>query len=210
MASIRLPELTLALLLAAPGVATAQARTIFCCDIGGQPVCGDILPAACYGRGYREIGPQGTLLRYVPPPMTAEEAARHEQEERRRKEAEAVALRQRRLDRALLDTYPSEEVLIARRDRALADMDRTIADLRVREKGLLERKARLSQETEFYRGQQLPADLAEDLHNIEGEITAQRSVIDAKMREREAVKSRFEEDRSRYRELTAPSNARRR
>ena len=30
-----------------------RARMIYCCDVGGQPVCGDILPEACYGRAYR-------------------------------------------------------------------------------------------------------------------------------------------------------------
>ena len=41
-----------------PGEVRAQtttAKIVYCCDVGGQPVCGDILPAACYGRAYREV-----------------------------------------------------------------------------------------------------------------------------------------------------------
>jgi len=206
MASVRLVDLALLTALAAPVVATAQGRTIYCCDVDGRPVCGDILPSACYGRGYRELSTSGTLRRYVPPPLTAEEIALRDEKARRRKEAEAVALKQRRLDQALLETYPSVTAIADRRDRALADVDRTIADLRVREKELIARKARFERELGAYGGQKVPPGLAEDLHNVAGEIAAQRSIIDAKLRERELLRARFEEDRSRYLELTAPAS----
>ena len=40
------------------GGAAVRRRSIYCCDVGGQPVCGDIPPAACYGRAYREMSPR--------------------------------------------------------------------------------------------------------------------------------------------------------
>ena len=208
MASALKAKFALLLLLCAPLVASAQSRSIYCCDVGGQPVCGDILPAACYGRGYRELSPTGVLRRYVPPPLTAEEIHERDEDARRRKEAEAIALKQRRLDQALLDTYPNVAAITTRRDRALAEIDRTIADLQLREKSLLERRTKFAEEAKFYQGQSLPADLASDLHNIEGEINAQRTVITAKVRERESLRHRFEEDRRRYHELTAPATTR--
>ena len=69
--------LACALVLGAlPGAVQAQAqaggRTTYCCDVGGQPVCGDILPAACYGRAYREISPSGLVRRTVAAPLTPE------------------------------------------------------------------------------------------------------------------------------------------
>ena len=54
----------------------AGAASIYCCDVGGQPVCGDILPAACYGRAYREMSPSGIVRRTVPAPLTADELSR--------------------------------------------------------------------------------------------------------------------------------------
>jgi hypothetical protein len=50
----------------------------------------------------------------------------------------------------------------------------------------------------------MPADLENDIRSLDGEIVAQRSIIDAKMRERSAVLDRFEEDRRRYLILNAP------
>ena len=208
MASLRVADLALLVALLAPlaSVAQTSSRSIYCCDVGGQPVCGDILPAACYGRAYREISPFGTVRRHVPAPLTAEEIARRDEALRQRREAEAAALKQRRLDQALLETYPNAAEIEVRRDRSLAELDRTIADLRVRETELLARKARLAKEVESHRGRSLPHALVEDLLNVDGEIVAQRSIIDAKERERESIRQRFEEDRRRYHELTVPAS----
>lgn len=204
MGSVRLVDLMVAAVLALPLLAGAQGagRTIYCCEVGGQPVCGDILPPACFGRAYREISPQGTVRRHVPAPLTAEEIARRDEALRLRREAEELALKQRRLDQALLDTYPSAAEIEVRRDRAVTELDRTIADLRVRENSLVEMKAKLAREAEGFKGRQLPTDLAENMHNVDGELAAQRSVIVAKIREREAIRLRFDEDRRRYLELT--------
>lgn len=211
MASARLAELALLLALAMPLGAAAQTngRTIYCCDANGQQMCGDIFPTECYGRAYREISPLGIVRRHVPAPLTAEEIERRDEAIRQRKAAEAAVLKKKRLDQALLETYPSAAEIEVRRERALAEADRTIDDLRVRETELLARREKLAQEAEAHRGQPLPPDLADDLRNIDGEITAQRSIIDVKKREREAVRLRFDEDHRRYLELTVPAARRR-
>ena len=66
-----------------PGEVRAQtttAKIVYCCDVGGQPVCGDILPAACYGRAYREVSPSGLVRRTVAAPLTPEEIAEQTRE----------------------------------------------------------------------------------------------------------------------------------
>ncbi len=202
----RLAELVIVATLLLPLGAAAQntgARTIYCCDVGGQPVCGDILPTACYGSAYREISPSGTVRRNVAAPLTADEIARRNAEARLRRVEEAERMRQLRLDQALLETYRSVEDLDSRRDRELADLDRTLRDLRARESDLLELQRRIIVDAQdLQRGTKDPG-VMEDLRNLDGEILAQRSVIDAKLRERSAILDRFEEDRRRYLELTS-------
>ncbi|MBN8441974.1 MAG: hypothetical protein J0M28_09800 [Thauera sp.] len=203
----RFADLALALVLLVPPMAVAQngARTFYCCDVNGQPMCGDVLPQACYGRAYREISPQGTVRREIAAPLTAEEIARRDEEMRRRRLLEAESLKQQRLDRALLETYRDLPDLDYRRDRALGELDRSIATLRARESDLVLRQRALIQESAAIESRTVREGIAEDIRNLDGEIVAQRSVIDAKVRERDAVRSRFEEDRRRYIELTAPS-----
>lgn len=177
------------------------AKTIYCCDVGGQPVCSDMLPPACYGQAYREIGPQGVIRKKVPPPPSAEEIARRNAEAERRKEEEALAAKSRRLDQALLETYQNVDDLDRRRDRALADADRSLADLRVREEDLMERRKRILPDAEGKRGQQVTRAQAEALRDLDSELASHRSVMAAKVREREAVRQRYEADRERYLEL---------
>jgi hypothetical protein len=207
MASRRLAEIacTLALLAPLPAAAQAGARTVFCCEVGGRPVCSDILPAACYGQAYREMGPSGTVRRYVPAPLTAAEIARRNAEVQRQREAAEAVRKQRRLDQALLDSYQNAEDIERRWARDLADIDHTIEELRVREATLLERQRTLLEEAGARDGSQLPAALLDDLRDTEGEIEAQRSVINAKLRERGAMRASYEEARRRYLELTQPA-----
>lgn len=188
-----------------PAAAQAGAKSIFCCEVAGQTMCGDVLPAACYGRGYRELSPQGTVRREVQAPMSAEETARREEELRRRRLIELESLKQQRVDRALLETYRSLEDLDTRRDRALADLDRSIEILRQREADLTQRQRELIHEAAMSDARNVRQDITEDIRNLDSEIVAQRTVIDVKLREREAVRSRFDEDRRRYVELTQPA-----
>lgn len=195
-------------LLLALGAAPARAgggAAIFCCDVGGQPVCGDILPAACYGRAYRELSPAGIVRRTVAAPLTAEEIAQRAAAEHRRRAEEAERMRQVRLDQALLETYRSIEDLDSRRDRELRELDRSIRQLRAREAELLERQRGLIDEATRTDKSDVAASLETDIRLLDSEIVAQSSVIAAKMRERSAVLERFDEHRRRYVELTSAS-----
>lgn len=207
----RRTDLLLLALLALPFGAQAQGgRTIFCCeDDAGRPACGDKLPAVCFGKAYREISPQGTVRRYVAAPLTAEEIARRQAMERQQKADEARALQQRRLDEALLQTYASINDLDAQRDRSLADADKSMQEQRRRLEELEARRQKLAEEEAFYRDQELPRELANELRVIEAEIAAQRVVLDTKTRELEIIRSRFDENRRRYLELTGASPPRR-
>lgn len=193
-------------LVVLPAEAAAQAggRTIYCCDVGGQPVCGDILPAACYGRAYREMSPSGVVRRIVSAPLTAEEIARRAETERQRRAEEADRLRQLRLDQALLETYRSLQDLDSRRERELRDLDRSIRELRAREAELIERQQALIGEATQTDDSGVAASLEEDIRTLDSEIVTQSRVIAAKLRERGAVLDRFEEHRERYVELTSP------
>ena len=190
------------------GSALAQApraRVIYCCDVGGQPVCGDILPEACYGRAYREVSPSGTVRRIVAAPLTAEEIAARDAQARARRTEEAVRLKQQRMDEALLETYRSLQHLDTRRDREIGMLDRAIQSLRQREAELIERQHELIEEAAQAGEGNVPEITEDNIHSLDGEIIAQRSVIAAKMRERAAVLDRFDEDRQRYIQLTAPA-----
>ena len=183
----------------------AGAASIYCCDVGGQPVCGDILPEACYGRAYREVSPSGTVRRVVPAPLTPEEIAARDAEVNERRVEAALQLKQQRMDEALLETYRSLPQLDARRDREIGALDLAIQALRQREGELIERQRVLIEEAAQAGEGNVSPVLEENIQSLDGEIVAQRSVIAAKMRDRAALLDRFDEDRQRYIQLTAPT-----
>jgi hypothetical protein len=199
-------------LLLLGGGAVAGSTSITCCeDENGRRICADVLPPACYGKAYREIGPQGNVTRLVPAPMTAEERARVEQEEKARKALEGKAREQRRRDEALFQTYSSLEDLETRRERAVAEIEKDLTVAYRRETAAGERRVKLEQEAGAYTSAKkpVPAPLASQLEENEGEMTAQRSIMASKQRDLEAVKARYDADRRRYGELLAEKASRR-
>jgi hypothetical protein len=199
----------LGLLLLGVGAVAAPTSITCCEDDSGRRICSDVLPPACYGKAYREIGPQGNVTRVVPAPMTAEERARAEQEEKARKVVEEKAREQRRRDVALLQTFASLDDLEGQRQRAVADIERDMAVAQLREAEVLKRRAKLDREAEFFVPKALPSELANNLLENDGELNAQRSVIASKQRDLEAVKARYDADRRRYSELLAEKASRR-
>ena len=88
----------LVLLLVLDGSALAAGNLFCCIDTNGKQVCGDLLPQACYGKAYREIGESGRTLRFVEAPLTAEQRAQRAIEEEKRKVEEEKRKEQRRKD----------------------------------------------------------------------------------------------------------------
>ncbi|NMG29422.1 hypothetical protein [Aromatoleum evansii] len=203
MASRRSPELLVALLFGLTLANTAGAKVYCCEDANGRRQCGDVLPQACYGRAYREMGPQGTIKREVSAPLTADEIARRNAAEQQKKDDETRQAKQRRLDQALLETYASVEDLDRRRDKDVADIERSIEEARKRDKELRTKRQRFEKEAEFHKGRDLPRDLAANLRSIDSELASQGKLIEDKTRELEATRARFEADRARYVELSS-------
>ncbi|SIP89521.1 hypothetical protein SAMN05421829_101222 [Aromatoleum tolulyticum] len=203
MASRRSPEFLAALLLGLTLANTAGAKVYCCEDADGRRQCGDVLPQACYGRAYREMGPQGSIKREVSAPLSADEIARRRAVEQQKKDDELRQAKQRRLDQALLDTYASVEDLDRRRDREIGDIERSIEEVRKRDKELRTKRQRFEKEAEFHKGRDLPRDLAANLRSIDSELVTQSRLMEEKTRELEATRARFETDRARYVELSS-------
>lgn len=199
--------LLLALWTALPAWAqtpTVTKGSVFCCMDNGHQVCGDVLPMQCYGKGYREMSPQGTVRRLVEPPLTPEQLARREAEERARRAEQARLRAEQRRNQSLLETYSSVADIETRRDRALEGVDQELKRAEARQTQLLKKRESLNREAEFYARRPMPSPLAAALRESDSELAAQGSVIEAKKREVEAIRTRYEQDRQRYIALTDP------
>jgi hypothetical protein len=191
--------------------AGAESGRLYCCtDASGMYVCGDILPQACYGRAYRELGANGRTLREFAAPLSAEQRAeqraRQAAEEERRKQEAIVQKEQQLKDEALLATYSNLNDLEALRKRALGDANQVIGNAEARIAEIRAQRKKYEDEAEFYQKKTVPPEIEKGLADTEFEIKAQESIIEAKKKDLTDIEAKFEEDRKRFLDLRRGKN----
>lgn len=195
----RLGALAIVLGIGAPAIA---AGNFYCCvDANGKQVCGDLLPHACYGRGYRELGPNGQTLRYVEAPLTAEQRATRNAEEAQRKLEEAIVREKQRKDQALLNTYGSEKDIEYMRLRAQADVQKSINAAETKIVEIRTERKVFENEAEFYKKKKLPPEVQKGLSDADYEINVQEYLIASKKKELDLIRVKYDEDLRRYQEI---------
>ncbi|WP_301101306.1 hypothetical protein [Propionivibrio sp.] len=196
---IKIIRLTgLALLLGFCGPALAAGNLYCCIDATGKQVCGDLLPQACYGRAYRELGESGRTTRMVEAPLTAEQRAQRAAEEAQLKAEEAALREKQRKDQALLNTYGSEKDIEVMRVRAQDDVKKSIRAAEAKIVEIRIQRKIFENESEFYTKKQLPPEVQKGLRDADYEIKAQELVIESKKQDLEAIRLKYDEDRRRY------------
>ena len=201
----------LALLLATlTGTSALAAGNFFCCnDASGKQVCGDILPQACYGRAYRELGSNGQTIRTVDAPLTAEQRIQREAEEEKRKREEEKRKEQQRKDQALLNTYGTEQDIELMRKRAEGDVLKAIANAEKKIVEIRQQRKKFENEAEFYKKKTLPHEVKKGMDDADSDINSQEVFIAEKRKELEVIHAKYDEDKRRFVELISQRPPRR-
>jgi DNA repair exonuclease SbcCD ATPase subunit len=193
--------------------ARAAGRIICWKDESGKIVgCGDRVPPEFQGSATKELDSRGITRKTT---ETPEEAARRQAEERKQNEKRAedrkrLAEQQRR-DRALLATYGSEREIDERRDRELELVEDQIKQLDVSLRNANERRRDLEErrtvaEKDERLARTLPA-LQQELDDIGAEQRRLQERITSREKDMQAIRSRFDEQKQRYRELKGGASA---
>ena len=185
----------------AAGPAASGNRFYCCTDSTGTQVCGDILPQACFGRAYRELGSDGRTVREVEAPLTAEQRAHKAAEEEKRKEEEARAKEQQRKDQALTDTYANVDDIESMRKRSLEEINRSIKNAEARIAEIRTLRKKYENEAEFYKKKKMPAEVQKGLSDTEFEIKGQEAIIESRKKEIDTVQAKYDDDRKRFLDL---------
>ena len=157
------------------------------------------------GRPSTQLNSQGTVIKRSAAALTPEEVAAQEAEERKKREAAALAREENRKNRALLATYPSVKDLDDARARALANNAEAVRQIKLRMANLEQRRIKVAKEAEFYKDKPLPENVRRDAYEIESDLRAQQSLVEAKQKEVEAINARYDEDKRRYLLITGAS-----
>ena len=192
---------------AAPDAAAQAANRIFTCkDASGKTLTSDRPIPECQGREGRVLSTQGTTVKKIEAPMTAEQEAARDAEEVKKKEDAVKRSEQLRKDKALLNTYQNLDDLESKRQRALLQVEREMKDSERRVSFLEKQELEIRQEEEFFKKKQLPVELKRKLDENEGALRAERNLLRSKKDEIAQVNLKFDEDKKRYVELTAPAS----
>jgi len=195
----RLAALAIVLGLGSP---VAAAGNFYCCiDANAKQVCGDLLPQACYGRAYRELGPSGQTLRHVEAPLTAEQRAIRNAEQAQRKLEEDALREKQRKDQALLNTYGSEKDIEMMRLRAQTDVQKSINAAENKIAEIRTERKTFENEAEFYKKKKLPPEVEKGLRDADYEIRVQEYLIESKKKELELIRIKYDEDLRRFQEI---------
>jgi hypothetical protein len=186
---------------AAPADGAGGGKFYCCADPSGKYVCGDTLPQACYGRGYRELGANGRTIREIGAPLTAEQRARRAAEEEERRQDAILRKEQERKDQVLLDTYVSLEEIETLRKRALDEVRQAIGNAEQRIDEIKALRKKFEDEAEFYTTKPMPAEIKKGLADTEFEIKAQESIIETRQKDIETLQTKYDEDRKRFLDL---------
>ncbi len=179
----------------------AWAQLYVCTTPGGRTLTGDMPPPECQNVVIRELNHDGSVKRVIEPPLTPDQKRKREQEEKDRHQREMLAQEQLRKDRALLETYASEDEIEASRDRTLASRQALIdrANQQLRE-FKMDRK-RLDDETEFYAKRQLPDKLKRAIEVNSALQAQQLKAIDDIRLDMQRINERYDAELRRFREL---------
>ena len=182
---------------------------LYCCnDSNGKQVCGDILPQACYGRAYREIGDGARTVRQVEAPLTPEQRVQRAADDEKRRQEEIVRKEQQRKDQALLNTYGSERDIDAMRMRAETDVFQSIRNAETKISEIRQLRKKFENEAEFYKKKTLPAEVKKGLDDADFEIRGQESIIESKKKELETIRAKYNDDKRRYIDLSRRQQSR--
>lgn len=177
-----------------------QAKVYCCNDDTGRRICGDPIPPQCQTKAHKEIIRGAS--RDVAAPLTAEQRAAQEAEVLRKQEEEKRLAEEKRRDKALLNTYGSEKEIDLVRDRTIAGAQNAAKESQGKYDELQKRRKKLEGETEFYKNKPLPEPLKAQIAENANDLKKQEADIAAKQKEIESIRSKFEADKLRYRELT--------
>lgn len=176
--------------------ASAHANTFCCQDASGRSLCSDQLPRECYGKAYREIDGRGiTVRRHQPAAPATAEAPGREAEERARKD-------RARRDQMLLQSYANEGEIDHLRERRLREMADKLKIAEEQHREALKQQQKLAAQPPRP-GKTPSTDASAASASAQDAVRERAKSIEAIKQETERMRLQFDDDKRRYRELTA-------
>ena len=214
--AITVSAVVLALLAAGPALAADAkgARIKKCQDAQGRWHYGDEAADACAQSKVIELDTRGIKRNVIDAPLTEAELKAREAGLEEAEKAKKLAEQQKRRDDQLLATYAVEDDILLSRDRKLADLDTQIKSSEATLASLRKSLARIQAQAadEQRGGKPVSEHTAKTIAANEAQVAKHQAHIDDLKKDQEKVRTQFQTDIERFRELknrsvTAPPAA---
>jgi len=199
----------LALLLAAASIGTPAAdgvkSYIYQCELNGRKVTSDRPIPECVHKEQKELNPDGSLKRILPPTLTPDELAIKEQHEREAKLEFAKRNDWVRRDRNLMQRFPDEAAHRKARESALDELRIAARSSAERIEKLLKDRKKYEDDRQFYENDKvkkpLPTSLRQQLDANDAALAAQRALAQGQEMEVERINANYDAELVRLKKL---------
>jgi len=183
------------------GSAPALAATYKWVDDQGVVHYTDKAPPDAATKGATVLDKQGRAVKQLEPaPTPAQLKAKADAEEEQRIAARAQA-DQARKDKALLQSYTTEQEIDVAKARALTTIDGQIKSAQAYSTDLNRRLEALKQRKASLAGKPVPPDIDRDLNTIEIELARQQALIKQKTEDIATVSAKYDADKKRWQDI---------
>jgi hypothetical protein len=163
----------------------------------------DKAPPEMPTKGATVLDKQARAVKKIEPPLSPEETkAKADQVERERALAKTRD-EEARKDRALMQSYTSENEIDLARNRALATIDAQIKAAQTFSADLARRQKDLGKRKEGYAGKPIPIELERESAGVEEELSRQTILLRQKQEEMTMVTAKYDTIKQRWREILA-------
>jgi hypothetical protein len=187
--------------------APAKAATYKWVDENGKIHYSDSLPPEQIDKASVQLNKQGVPIKRIDPAPSAEQRKAAEAEAERQKELAKEREVVDRRDRALMQSYTSEDEIELSKTRALATIDAQLQSAQAYSSSLSKRKQELTAQKKASGEKGMAPALERELEGIDTELSKQDGLITIKKKEIETVTAKYEADKKRWRELKAIADA---
>jgi hypothetical protein len=202
MSPMRIVSSTLAI-AAMLSAASATAALYKWVDDKGVVHYSDKMPPEAVDKGSVELNKQGLPVKRTEPAPTVEQRRAKAAEEERQKQVAREREVVDRRDRALMESYTSEEEIDLARSRALGTIDSQVQSAQAYSVQLTKRRGELEAKRKSFGDKPPPPAFEREMESIADELSRQTTLIAEKKREAATVMARYDADKARWRELRA-------
>ncbi len=181
----------------------AAAGTYKWTDEQGVVHYSDKAPAEAPTKGATVLDKQGRQVKKIDPPLTPEQIKTKADDEERQRALAKGKDDQARKDKALMQSYTSEDEIDIARNRGISTIESQIKSAQDYSADLMRRQKAIAKQKATYSGKPIPIELERESSAVDAELSRQTILIRQKQEELGLATAKYDTIKQRWRQILA-------